>query len=148
MGSVFPSCGHLRSALAGWLASDGRILSCVPLSAEFTDPRLVAAYDTLNPYAPGTQPDFYLQLAQEVRARTAIEVGCGTGLVSTHLAHAGIDVIGLDPSARMLALARERPGGDRVRWVLGDVSRLAAYRADMTFIRPRCAVLHHRRGLA
>jgi ubiquinone/menaquinone biosynthesis C-methylase UbiE len=115
------------------------------LSAEFTDPRLVAAYDTLNTYAPGTQPDFYLKLAQELRASTVIEVGCGTGLVATHLARAGVDVIGLDPSENMLALARHRPGGERVRWVLGDVSQLAAHRADMgVHGRPRRTVLHRR----
>jgi ubiquinone/menaquinone biosynthesis C-methylase UbiE len=90
----------------------------VTSSAEFTDPRLVAAYDTVNVYEPGTQPDFYLELAREVRASTVIEVGSGTGLVSTHLARAGVDVIGLEPSERMLALARQRPGGERVRWVL------------------------------
>jgi hypothetical protein len=44
----------------------------VTLSAEFTDPRLVAAYDTLNVYEPGTQPDFYLELAREsARARSS-----------------------------------------------------------------------------
>jgi SAM-dependent methyltransferase len=114
--------------------SGGRILSRVALSAEFTDRRLVAAYDALNPYEPGTQPDFYLTLAQEIRASTVIEVGCGTGLVSTHLARAGVDVLGLDPSERMLAVARDRPGRDRVRWLLGDVSQLVAHRADMVFM--------------
>ena len=103
-------------------------------SEEFTDPRLVAAYDTLNVYAPGTQPDFYLGLAQELRAGTVVELGSGTGLVATHLARAGVDVIGLEPSERMLEVARRRPGGERVRWVLGDVSELACHRADMVFM--------------
>ena len=106
----------------------------VTSSAEFTDPRLVAAYDTLNVYEPGSQPDFYLELAQEVRASTVIDVGSGTGLVSTQLARAGVDVIGLEPSESMLALARHRPGGERVRWILGDVSELASHRADMAFM--------------
>jgi ubiquinone/menaquinone biosynthesis C-methylase UbiE len=104
----------------------------VTSSAEFTDPRLVAAYDTLNGYAPGTQPDFYLELAQEVSASTVIEVGSGTGLVSSHLARSGLEVIGLEPAEWMLALARQRPGGDRVRWILGDVSALASHHAGMT----------------
>ena len=34
----------------------------------------------------------------------------------------------------MLALARHRPGGERVRWVLGDVSKLTSHRADMAFM--------------
>src|SRR5688500_14531214 len=106
----------------------------VTSSAEFTDPRLAAAYDTLNVYEPGTQHDFYLQLAQQLRASTVIEVGSGTGLVSTDLTRPGVDVIGLEPPESMLAVARHRPGGERVRWVLGDVSELAAHRADMAFM--------------
>ena len=35
---------------------------------EFTDPRLVALYDTTNAYEPSTQPDFYASLAKEVHA--------------------------------------------------------------------------------
>ena len=104
------------------------------LSAEFTDPRLVAAYDTLNAYRPGTQPDFYRGLAREFGARTVIEIGCGTGLIATDLARAGFDVIGLEPSERMLEAARRRPGAEAVRWVLGGVSDLTAGGADMAFM--------------
>ena len=31
-------------------------------------------------------------------------------------------------------MARRRPGGDRVHWVLGDVSELASHHADMAFM--------------
>ena len=33
-------------------------------------------------------------------------------------------MIGVDPSRAMLEVARNRPGGDRVRWIEGDASRL------------------------
>ena len=48
---------------------------------EFTDPRLVAVYETVNAYEPGTQPEFYLGLAAEVGARSVVDLGCGTGLI-------------------------------------------------------------------
>src|SRR5262249_1981689 len=48
-----------------------------------------------------------------------IDLGCGSGLLSKPLADAGHDVLGLDLSAAMLALARERvPSG---RFVQGSV---------------------------
>ena len=106
----------------------------VGLSAEFADARLVAVYDALNAYRPGTQPDFYVGLAAEVGAGTVIEIGCGTGLITTDFARAGFDVIGIEPSQRMLEVARRRRATERVRWVLGGVSELAAFRADMAFM--------------
>ena len=36
--------------------------------AEFSDPRLVAIYDSVNAYGPGEQPDFYRGLATEIGA--------------------------------------------------------------------------------
>ncbi|MDQ6796025.1 MAG: hypothetical protein M3067_14650 [Chloroflexota bacterium] len=39
-----------------------------PTIAEFSDPRLVAIYDTINPYAADAQPGFYSRLAAEVVA--------------------------------------------------------------------------------
>jgi predicted RNA methylase len=53
-----------------------------PSIAEFTDPRLVAVYETINPYAADAQPGFYSQLAAELGAAAIVDLGCGTGLIS------------------------------------------------------------------
>ncbi|PWE27843.1 hypothetical protein C4N9_15550 [Pararhodobacter marinus] len=37
---------------------------------------------------------------------TILDLGCGHGVAAAHLANAGFDVTGLDPSARLLAVAR------------------------------------------
>ena len=39
-----------------------------------------------------------------------LELGCGTGRVAAPLAEAGLEVVGVDISPAMLALARERVG--------------------------------------
>lgn len=110
------------------MASGGRWL------AEFTDPRLVAIYESANPYRPGTQPDFYVGLAAEVGARSIVDLGCGTGLITRELARLGHRVVGVDPNAAMLAVARTRPHGDRVRWIHGDATALEPDRADLAIM--------------
>ena len=50
-----------------------------------------------------------------VSAGRALDVGCGTGRHTAWLAAAGHDVVGIDPSAEMLARARERVPGVEFR---------------------------------
>ncbi len=82
------------------------------------DTRLVDLYDADNPDGP--DHEFYRALAQERGARSILDLGCGTGILTVTLAEAGCTVVGVDPSAAMLSHARRRPGGDAVTWVLGD----------------------------
>ncbi len=102
--------------------------------AEFTDPRLVSIYEPVNAYEPGTQPDFYAWLAADLGARSVVDLGCGTGLVTRELARRGYDVVAVDPSEQMLAAARSRPDGDRVRWIHGDASLLPGANADLAIM--------------
>jgi SAM-dependent methyltransferase len=99
--------------------------------AEFTDPRLVAIYDCVNSYAPDAQPGFYLKLAAELRAHSVVDLGCGTGLITCEFARRGYQVIGVDPSPAMIAVARRRPACDGVRWIVGDASALGTPEADL-----------------
>ena len=57
---------------------------------EFTDPRQVAIYDAVNSYEPGTQPNFYLGVAEEVGAETVIDLGCGTGIITLEFREEGL----------------------------------------------------------
>ena len=94
----------------------------MPTFAEFSDPRLAALYDALNPFAADTR--FYLRLAAELRAARVVDVGCGTGLLTCELAGRGRRMIGVDPSSAMLDVARHRAGSEGVRWMKGDARRL------------------------
>lgn len=86
------------------------------------DQRLVDLYDQDNP--DGADHDFYRGLADEVSARSILDLGCGTGILTVTFTGEGRDVLGVDPSAAMLAYARSRAGSDAVEWVLGDSSSI------------------------
>ena len=51
--------------------------------------------------------DFWVSLAKEASS-PALELGCGSGRVTQQIARAGINIVGLDNSADMLALARAK----------------------------------------
>lgn len=86
----------------------------------YTDARLVALYDALNPFAADTA--FYLDLAATLPRAPIVDIGCGTGLLASELARRGHDVTGIDPAHAMLEVARQRAGGAQVRWIEGDAS--------------------------
>jgi SAM-dependent methyltransferase len=52
-----------------------------------------------------------------------LDLGCGTGELAAALAP-GRRVVGVDPAAAMLDVARSRPGGERVQWIEQDARTL------------------------
>ena len=53
---------------------------------------------------------------------SVLDAGCGTGRVAVELAHQGLDVVGADADASMLATARRL--GPHVTWVESDLTTL------------------------
>ena len=99
------------------------------LDLHYTDPRLVDLYDIENPHGPDF--DFFLQLADELKARRILDLGCGTGLLTRQLARVEREVTGVDPSPTMLAYARQQPGADAVQWIQGTSRALGTPNADL-----------------
>ncbi|WP_340555940.1 class I SAM-dependent methyltransferase [Streptomyces sp. GSL17-111] len=95
----------------------------------FRHPRLAAIHDRLDP--DRSDLDAYLQMAEELRARRVLDIGCGTGVFPLLLAARGIQVTGIDPAQASIDVARAKPGSERVRWICGDATALPPLQVDL-----------------
>lgn len=74
--------------------------------------------------------DFYRELVSQHARGAVLELACGTGRVTHALVGLGADVVGLDRSPWMLAVARARDGDGGPRWVEAD---MRSFRLDERF---------------
>lgn len=84
---------------------------------QYIDPRLAALYDQDSPWS--IDRDFYLQSAGPSPIKV-LDLGCGTGLICDAYAARGHEVTGVDPAPAMLDIARQKPYGDQINWVLSS----------------------------
>ena len=86
--------------------------------------RVAARYDDhswsmFDPAVVGPAVDLLAELAGGGRA---LEFAIGTGRIALPLAERGVPVAGIDSSEAMLARLREKPGGERVEAMAGDMA--------------------------
>jgi len=91
-----------------------------------------------------------LDLLGDVAGRTVLDVACGPGLYSEHLVARGARVIGLDQSARMVDLCRQRiPAGefrvhdlaDPIGWLPDDSVDLVLFALALEYVDDRTSAL-------
>ena len=78
--------------------------------AAFDDPRLAAIYDALGP--DRSDLDAYVAMVDEFGARSVLDLGSGTGVFALMLAARGVQVIGVEPAAASIGVARLKRGGE------------------------------------
>lgn len=100
--------------------------------AAFADPRQAVLYDVFDD--DRSDLDAYVAIARMVGARQVIDIGCGTGSLAVRLAGEGASVIGVDPAAASLEVARAKPYADRVTWIHGDATALAGIASDADMV--------------
>jgi 2-polyprenyl-3-methyl-5-hydroxy-6-metoxy-1,4-benzoquinol methylase len=96
----------------------------------YDDPDFFAGYSTLERFADGWERAMehadLLALLPEVDGRRVLDLGCGAGQLAHHLATTGAaEVVGVDVSERMLALARAERTHPRVTYRREAVETLA-----------------------
>ena len=84
-------------------------------NALYDDPELAQFYDSRGTARPDF--DYCTRLAR--KAASVLDLGCGTGELAAGLT-ANRSITGVDPAGAMLAIARQRDGGDQVEWIEAD----------------------------
>ena len=82
-------------------------------------------YDEQHRFLGSAEPTVQLLAELAAPGNRALELGVGTGRVALPLAGRGIAVTGIDCSQKMLERLAAKPGGDKVRAVLGDMGEVA-----------------------
>lgn len=91
----------------------------------FRDPDFASFYDIENGAEADTgRDDFIFCRALARDAASVLDLGCGTGELTVMLADSR-RVVGADPAAAMLDVARHRSGGEIVKWVEADARSLS-----------------------
>jgi SAM-dependent methyltransferase len=95
----------------------------------FADPRLARIYDPGDPDRSDLVA--YDAIVDELGAGSVLDIGCGTGTFAVLLAARGIELVGVDPAAASLDVARGKPDAARVRWIHGDATTLPPVQVDL-----------------
>src|SRR5216683_4382245 len=107
---------------------------------------IAAIYDEARALTPDRQQQWQGLLAMHIDRRavsTVVDLGCGTGRFTDLLAtHFDAEIIGIDPSGRMLDQARRKPVAGNVvfRQASADALPLPDGSVDLTFMSQ---VYHH-----
>lgn len=81
-------------------------------------------YDKTRSLSAETMAALIPLLVDELAPGPCLEIGAGTGRIALPLLEAGVDVVGLDLSARMLSKLIANAGPRRLAVVVGDAGRL------------------------
>lgn len=95
--------------------------------------RFADVYDRWYPDVTDAEAcaDRIAALVADAGGGPVLELGVGSGRLAVPISARGVEVHGIDASAAMLARLADRPGGDRVRAVHGDMTEL-----DLGDLRP------------
>jgi 2-polyprenyl-3-methyl-5-hydroxy-6-metoxy-1,4-benzoquinol methylase len=107
--------------------------------ALFADPTLAVLYDFVDD--DRSDLDVYAAITDELGASSVLEVGCGTGTLACRLARKGKRVVGLDPAAASLDVARRKAGADQALWIHGAVTDLTELEVDLVVMTGNVAMV-------
>ncbi len=118
-----------------------------PPQNTYDDPEFFAGYSKLERFGSGwtkaSEHPSFMALLPDVAGRRVLDLGCGAGQLAHHLAERGAaEVIGVDVSERMLALARAERSHPRVTYVHQAIEQ-ATFERDRFDLAVSALAIHY-----
>lgn len=96
----------------------------------FSNPKLASIYDVFD--GDRQDLDYYVALIKKFRATKIIDLGCGTGeLLSILSEDKDLSLVGLDPAAASVEVARTKFKGKNVKLIVGDAKLMPKNESDV-----------------
>lgn len=90
---------------------------------------IARAYDELYGEEQRAKYELALGMLEKIEG-LALDVGCGTGMLAEELPESA-EYVGLDPSTAMLEVAKERIGGEGLRYLVCGVAECMPFRGGL-----------------
>jgi SAM-dependent methyltransferase len=81
-----------------------------------------AEWSAINPFNRDYDRPTILRLAGDINGKRVLELGCASGILTTHLVERGADVLAVDVEPQMIELARQRLGS-KARFEIVDLDQ-------------------------
>ncbi|UPK42364.1 class I SAM-dependent methyltransferase [Paenibacillus pabuli] len=94
-------------------------------------------YDQINHW--GRDDEFFLALLKKLNVECIVDLGCGTGRWTTHLAENGYKITAIDPSEEAIDVARSKDTPGNVNWMVGDSADLQSNTYDAVIMTANVA---------
>jgi ubiquinone/menaquinone biosynthesis C-methylase UbiE len=105
--------------------------------SEFNHPKLANVYDSFN--ALTDDKHFWLNTIKGLGVKNIVDLGCGTGLLTSELAGLGHHTVGIDPSQAMLEVAKQKENAKKIEWRLGSAEQLTKEETDLVIMTSHVA---------
>ena len=94
-------------------------------------------YDQINDW--GKDDEFFLSLLKKLNVKKIVDLGCGTGRLTTHFAKAGYHITAIDPNEEAIEYAKNKEYPSEVTWIVGDSSNLQTNAFDAVIMTANVA---------
>ncbi len=102
-------------------------------SQEFSHPRLVSIFDIVNPIE--NYRGLYASLVNDFSARSIVDFGCGTWLLTCEFIAPERIITGIDPFPELIESAKARDVHGSINWLVGsDFDTIADASVDMILL--------------